>query len=491
MKRGGEQGLAAFHDLQEFINLLAQKKLLKPITTEVDPYLEITEITDRIVKSGGEALYFSQVKGSSYPVVTNLFGSLERINLALGVNDLDEIGKRIEEYFTTMGGMKKGIFGSFKNLATLAEVKRFFPQKVNKAPCQEVIETNPDLSTLPILQCWPHDGGRYLTLPLVFTKDPDTGEKNCGMYRMQVFDGQTTGMHWHLHKDGSQHFQQYQLGKKMMEVAVVLGGDPASIYAASAPLPKGIDEMFFAGFLRQSPVAMVPCKTVDLEVLAHAEFVLEGYIDPHEKRIEGPFGDHTGYYSSSEEYPVFHLTCLTRKRKPIYPAMIVGKPFMEDALFGKATERIFLPFIKILLPEIVDWHFPPEGVFHNCLIVAIKKRYPGQGKKVIHALWGLNQLCFTKLIIVVDQEVNVQDLKEVGWIVLGNLDVKRDVVIAEGPLDSLDHASNTPLYGSKLGIDATKKGPEEGYERTWPLKTEMSFDIKELVTRRWKEYGFT
>lgn len=481
----------AYVDLQDFIVKLEKEGLLKRIETEVDPVLEVTEITDRVVKKGGPALYFARVKGSAYPLVTNLFGSTERMGLALGVKNLDQLGSRIQKYLDMPLAATGNLVDRIKALPKAAQVVRFFPKIISNAPCQQVIEDKPDLSALPVLHCWPEDGGKFITLPLIFTRDIETGRRNCGMYRMQVFDGQTTGMHWHPPKDGSHHLRKHMKRKSIMEAAVALGADPATIYAATAPLPRDVDEMILAGFLRRSPVEMVKCKTVDLEVPAHAEFILEGYVDPGEKRREGPFGDHTGYYSLPDDYPVFHLTCLTRKDRPVYPATVVGRPPMEDFFLGKATERLFLPLLKRIVPEITDLNMPPEGVFNNCVIVSIKKDYPGQAKKVMNALWGLQQIAFTKLIIVVDKDVDVQDMSMVWWKVFSNIDAKRDLVIMDGPLDALDHASPFPHYGAKLGIDATKKWPGEGHARGWPDDLAMSPHIRDLVTRRWSDYGLS
>jgi len=480
----------SYQDLQDFLRALKDKGLLKTIEAEVDPVLEITEITDRVVKNKGPALYFSRVKGSPYPLVINTFGTMERMAMALGVASLDEVARRLQEYLDLPHAAGGNFLEKLKALPRAAEAVKFLPKTIKKAPCQEVVEMEPDLHTLPALHCWPQDGGRFITLPLVFSKDPLTGRRNCGMYRMQIYDRKTTGMHWHLHKDGARHFRGYQAGGERMEAAVAMGGDPATIYAATAPLPKDIDEMIFAGFLRREPVEMVKCKTVDLEVPARAEFVLEGYVDPAEKRLEGPFGDHTGYYSLADDYPVFHVTCITRKTNPVYPATIVGRPPMEDCFLGKATERIFLPFLKLLLPEIIDLNLPLEGVFHNCAVVSIRKRYPGQAKKVMHALWGLNQMMFTKLIIVVDEQVDVQDMSMVWWKVFNNIDARRDVVMVEGPLDALDHASPLAHLGTKMGIDATKKWPSEGHTREWPDDLLMKREIIDQVSRRWREYGF-
>ncbi|MGB9792429.1 MAG: menaquinone biosynthesis decarboxylase [Thermacetogeniaceae bacterium] len=479
-----------YRDLREFMEILEKKGLLHRVKVEVDPVLEITEITDRVSKQGGPALFFEKVKGSDYPVLINAFGSQERMALALEVNSLDEIGERISELLRFQD-MRFSLWDKVKLLPRLAEIGSWAPKTVKKAPCQEVIhKEDASLDIFPILKCWPGDGGRYITLPLVFTKDPETGRQNVGMYRLQVFDAKTTGMHWHMHKNGAENYKKHQLMRKQMEVAVALGGDPATIYAATAPLPHGFDEMFFAGFLRRQAVEMVKCVTVDLEVPAHAEIILEGYVDLEEKRLEGPFGDHTGYYSLPDYYPVFHITCITHRKDAIYPATVVGKPPMEDCYLAKATERIFLPVVKFLLPEIVDINLPIEGVFHNCAVVAIKKSYPGHAKKVMCALWGLGMMMFTKMIIVVDAHVNVHDMNEVWWRVYNNVDPKRDMMFVEGPIEILDHACPLPSYGSKVGIDATKKGPDEGHYREWPEEIEMSQAIKDLVTARWKEYGF-
>ena len=476
----------AYKDLQDFMKTLESRSLLRRVSVEVDSELEITEIADRVVKAGGPALLFEKVKGSPYPVLINSMGTYERMNLALGAESLDDIGDRIKELLNMSRYL--GIMNKIKSVPELAKLAAVFPLKVLKAPCQEVVE-EPDLTTLPVLKCWPGDGGRFFTLPLVITKDPETKTQNMGMYRLQVYDKNTTGMHWHLHKDGREIYEKYRKRGGKMPVSVALGADPATIYAATAPLPKQIDEMMFSGFLRKFPLEIVKCKTNDLYVPAHSEFILEGYVDLEEMREEGPFGDHTGYYSLKDKYPVFHVTCLTRKKKPVFPATIVGKPPMEDCFLGKATERIFLPLLRLQLPEIVDMELPLEGVFHNCVIVSIKKRYPGHAKKVMHALWGMGQMMYTKMIIVVDEAINPHDLSTVAWKVFNNIDAKRDVVIVEGPLDALDHASPLPHYGHKMGIDATKKWPEEGHLREWPDDIAMSPDICEKVTRRWREYG--
>ncbi len=483
----------AFYDLREFINALESRGMLKRIKTPVDCNLEITEITDRVSKMEGKknvALLFENVKGYDMPVLMNAFGSMERLALAFGVNDIEEIPNELREILRLP-------YISLQNKMDLIHIiptaKRAinFPKYVKKAPCQEVVITvNPTLDKFPILKCWPQDGGPFITLPLVFTRNQKTGKRNVGMYRLQKYDGQTTGMHWHLHKDGASNYRAYQeMGKDKIEVAVAIGTDPVITYAATAPLPRDIDEMVFAGFLRKKSVEMVKCKTVDVEVPACSEIVLEGYVNIGETRREGPFGDHTGYYSLADDYPVFHITCITHRKNPIYSATIVGKPPMEDCFLAKATERIFLPLLQQTLPEIRDINFPLEGVFHDCVMVSIKKTYPQQAKKVMHAIWGMGQMMFTKMIIVVDEHVDVQKEKEVWWRVFNNIDAKHDIVMVEGPLDALDHSSPMAKWGTKIGIDATKTWPEEGHTREWPDEINMSDDIKKLVDAKWQELG--
>jgi len=467
---------------------LEKRGLLKRIKVEVDANLEITEISDRVVKSGGPALLFENVKGYQIPVVTNLFGTLERMKLALNVDNLDQVGEALLEILQPPD--LSSLIDKLKALPRLAQLSSFLPKTVKSGPCKEVIiKDNPSLAMLPVLKCWPEDGGPFITLPLVFTKDPETGRRNVGMYRMQVYDERTTGMHWHIHKDGAEHFNKCKSRGNRMPVAVALGADPAVIFSAAAPLPAGIDEMIFAGFLRKEPVELVRCETVDVDVPAKAEIILEGYVDPWETRLEGPFGDHTGYYSLADYYPVFHLTCITHRKNPVYPATIVGRPPMEDAFIGKAVERIFLPLIRLQLPEVKDMNMPPEGVFHNCVIVSIKKRYTGQAKKVMSALWGMGLMMLAKLIIVVDEDVNVQNISEVMWRVFNNIDAGRDVMMVEGPVDALDHSSPLPHLGTKMGIDATRKWPSEGHLREWPRDIIMSEDVKKEVDRKWEKYG--
>ncbi len=482
----------AFDDLRDFIAHLESKGQLRRITAPVSRDLEITEITDRVVKGPAEknvALLFERVEGFDIPVLMNSFGSAQRMAWALGAEELDEVGARVGKLLDLK--MPGSFFDKLKKLGDLFDLAKAGPKTVRSAPCQEVVETqNPSLKSLPILKCWPGDAGHYITLPLVFTRDPEKGQRNVGMYRLQLFDDRTLGMHWQTHKGSAEHHREAERTRKeTMEVAIALGGDPATIYTGSAPLPPGIDEIVFAGWLRGSGVPMARCKTIDLEVPANAEVILEGYVDPKDRRREGPFGDHTGYYSLAHDYPVFHLTAVTHRKNPIYPSIVVGRPPAEDYWLGKATERIFLPIIRLLLPEVVDMNLPAEGIFHNLVIVSIKKRYPGQARKVMYALWGLGLMMLAKNIVVVSENVNVHDLSEVAWRATGNIDPKRDLVIVEGPMDDLDHAALRHRYGGKLGIDATEKGPLDDVRQEWPEEIVMSEEIRRLVTRRWKEYG--
>jgi 4-hydroxy-3-polyprenylbenzoate decarboxylase len=482
----------ALRDLSEFVALLEKRDRLRRIPVAVSRDLEITEIVDRVSKSPADrnlALLFERVDGYPMPVLVNAFGAPDRMAWALGVGRLDELSERIAKLLDLR--MPGSFMERLKKLGTLLDVAKAAPRKVTQAPCQEMIETErPTLADIPALQCWPRDGGRYITLPGVFTRDPVTGARNVGMYRLQVFDDRTLGMHWQIHKGGAEHHRRAEEGAaSRMPVAIALGGDPATIYAASAPLPPGVDEIVFAGWLRGAGVDMVKCRTIDLEVPAEAEIVLEGYVDPSERRLEGPFGDHTGYYSIARDYPVFHLTAVTRRARAIYPTTLVGRPPQEDYWLGKATERLFLPIMKMMLPEIVDVNMPAEGVFHNLVIVSIRKRYPGQARKVMTALWGMGLMMLAKSIIVVSEHVNVHDLSEVAWRATGNIDPKRDLMMLEGPMDDLDHAAIRHRFGGKLGIDATEKGPLDDIAQPWPDEIVMSDAIRERVTRRWKDYG--
>jgi len=482
-----------FKDIRDFIEFLERRGELRRITAPVSQDLEITEIADRVVKAGGPALLFESVKGCEAPIVMNLFGTHQRMAWALGVEDIEELASRVRKLLGLAQGPPSGLVDKMRALGALVSAARAQPKTVRRAPCQEVVVTGDDvdLGMLPSLKCWPLDAGRYITLPLVISRDPETGRRNVGIYRMQVFDRNTTGMHWQTHKDGAHHYRAgVSRGQDRLEVAVALGGDPATIWSGSMPLPPDMDELAVAGLIREEAVEVVACKSVELEVPAHAEYVLEGYVVPGELRPEGPFGDHTGYYSPAEDYPVFHVTTITHRREPIYPTTMVGRPPTEDFFMGKAAERIMLPVLQMALPEVTDMNMPAEGVFHNLIIVSIRKEFQGHAQKVMHALWGMGLLMLAKTIIVVDHYVNVQDLSEVAWRVTNNINPATDVMFAEGPIDDLDHATPVAKYGSKMGIDATAKGAMDGRTREWPPDIVMSQELKLLVDRRWKEYGF-
>jgi 4-hydroxy-3-polyprenylbenzoate decarboxylase len=478
----------AYNSLLEFVQVLEREGELKRIVHPVDAALEIAEIADRVMKTEGPALLFENVIGKNIPVLINAFGSFKRMALALGVNDVEEIAREIE-HLTRL----KPPASLREKLSFLPELLRLAgasPKLIRDGECQEVVERNADLSSLPVLTCWPGDAGPFITLPLVISRDPRDGKRNVGLYRMQVFDARTTGMHWHQHKVGARHFRRRKEESGRMELAVCLGGDPVLTYAATAPLPDQIDEILFAGFLRKKGVELVKGVTVDVEVPSSADIVIEGYIDPSEPlRREGPFGDHTGFYSLADDYPTFHVTCITHKKSPIYLTTIVGRPPMEDAYLGKATERIFLPLLRLTFPEIVDMELPVHGVFHNVAIVSIKKEYPAHARKIMHGLWGLGQMMFTKIIIVVDHDVDVHDPSEVTWIVGNQIDPKRDVIFVEGPVDVLDHAAPLMGYGSKMGIDATTKWKTEGFEREWPQPIVMDEKTKKYIDSIWDKLG--
>jgi 4-hydroxy-3-polyprenylbenzoate decarboxylase len=524
----------AYNDLRDWIAALERAGELRRIRTEVDPILEIAEVTDRVSKSrdragnaGGPALLFENPKGGSIPVLINQFGSERRMKMALEVDSLDEVADRIRQFMDVKS--PQGFLDKVKMLPMLAEMGKFFPKTVSTGPCKEVIRRdNFDLNQLPILQCWPQDAGRFITLPCVITRDPKSGKRNVGMYRMQVYDGQSTGMHWQRQKVAAEHYREMLrqgaqgsqsphpaargttsvrhagavdimartsggsvvpedgLPSGRMDVAVAIGTDPALTFSAIVPAPPDVEEYLIAGFLRQKPVELVRCETVDLEVPANAEIVLEGYVNLDELRMEGPFGDHTGFYSLPDLYPVFHLTCVTHRNNPIYATTIVGKPPQEDAYMGTAVARIFLPLMKLTIPELVDVNLPVEGVFHNLMIISIRKSYPGQARKVMNAIWSLGQAMFTKCIIVVDEDVNVQDIGEVTLKVLNHIDPERDIQFTLGPIDSLDHASRLPNFGSKMGIDATRKWASEGFARPWPDEILMDEKTKAAVNSKWK-----
>jgi 4-hydroxy-3-polyprenylbenzoate decarboxylase len=536
----------AYDDLRDWIRALDKAGEIKHIREEVDPILEMAEIADRVSKTGkrggakgtvhgGPALLFENVKGyRGSRVLMNQFGSAQRMNLALNVDTLDDVAERIRSLLQVKS--PESMLDKLKMLPLLAEVGRLFPQTISAkdAPVKEVIlRENFDVLKFPVLQCWPLDGGRFITLPCVITRDPRSGKRNVGMYRMQVYDGQTTGMHWQRQKIAAEHLRErvraraaaqaggdrkaaqvramaetagatarssvlsdrapqaaYTKTKEdRLEVAVAIGTDPATTFSAIVPAPPDVEEFVIAGFLRQRPVELVKCETVDLEVPARAEIVLEGYVELDELRIEGPFGDHTGFYTMEEEYPVFHITCITHRKNPIYASTIVGQPPMEDAWMGKAVERIFLPLMRLTIPEIVDINLPVEAVFHNLMIVSIRKSYAGQARKVMSAIWSLGQAMFTKCIIVVDEDCDVQDVGEVTLRVANNIDPERDIQFTLGPIDSLDHASRLPNYGSKMGIDATRKWAAEGFTRPWPTMLEMDARTKSRVDSIWKRLG--
>ncbi len=482
----------SFNDVREFIEFLEGKNQIHRVKTLVSRDLEMTEIADRVVKSGGPALIFENVEGYDIPVVMNLYGTLDRMSWALGVDMLDDLASKLRKLLGIIQTPPEGLINKVKTMGEIIGVARTQPNLVRHGPCQEVVVTGEDvdLNNLPSLKCWPLDAGRFITLPLVISRDPETGQRNVGTYRMQIFDEKTTGMHWQTHKVGAHHYRLGEdKGQDKLEVAVALGADPVTMWSGSLPLPPGLDEIAAAGLIRGEPVDMVKCKTIDLEVPADSEIILEGYVKPGELRDEGPFGDHTGYYSPAESYPVFHVTALTRRRDPIYVTTMVGRPPTEDFFMGKASERFMLPVLQMTLPEVIDNNMPAEGVFHNLVLVSIKKEYPGHARKVIYALWGLGLLMLSKAIVVVDENVDVQNISEVAWRVTANLDPSQDIVIVDGPVDDLDHSSASPRYGSKVGIDATAKGRTEGRIREWPPDIQMVDEIKRLVNTKWSEYG--
>ena len=476
----------AYRDLQSFLKKLEACGELKKIEVPVSAELEMTEIADRVSKACGPALLFQHVKGSAYPVVMNAMGSEERMSMALGVSNLDDMGAEIAQYLNLDSYLS--VPGLMKSIPRLLRLLYVFPHRSRlRGACQQVIEREPDLFSLPVLKCWPQDAGRFFTLPLVFTKEADSRRQNVGMYRMQILDKASTAMHWHKHKDGSEIFQSYAKSGRRMPVAVALGCDPAITYAATSPLPKMVDEIMFAGWIRKARVKMVKCITNDIYVPADAEFVLEGYVDPKEELVrEGPFGDHTGYYSLADKYPRFHVTCITHKKEPVYPATVVGKPPMEDCYMAKATERIFLPFLRMQIPELADLNLPLEGVFHNCAIVSVRNHYPGAARKVMNAVWGMGQMMYTKMIVAVDESVDVRKFSQVRDTVMKNVRGRDSLFFCSGPLDALDHSSGHALYGSRLGVDATGTDipAEEGIEDAFiviPINKEYPFQGREAL----------
>lgn len=488
----------AYDGLAELVRVLEEQGELVRVRARVDARLELAAIADRVMKAGGPALLFENVAApgqprSAFPVLVNMYGSRARMSRALGVADLDEHVAAIEALVKAVApGGGRSVADVARAVLTLPELAHVLPRKVERGACQEIVHTGDavDLDALPVMTSWPQDGGPFFTLPVVFTRDPDTGARNLGMYRMQRFDRRTTGMHWQIHKTGARHFRRAKELGERLDVAVVLGGDPAYAYSATAPLPEGIDELLLAGFLRKKGVRLVKCVTNELEVPADADLVLEGYVDPSEPlRDEGPFGDHTGFYTPIEPFPAFHVTAVTHRRGAIYPSTIVGRPPMEDAWLGKATERLFLPLLRMQFPEIVDMNLPVEGAFHNLVVVSIKKTYPHHARKVAHAIWGAGQMMFTKAIVVVDADVDVHDHEEVAWRVLANMDPKRDFSFADGPSDQLCHAGDVACFGGKVAIDATAKWREEGYQRDWPAVCASDAQTLRAVHDRWDEYG--
>ena len=484
--------------LQEFIAAIEAAGELVRIAPPVSVHLELCEIADRVMKQpgGGPALLFERPllrdgTVSEYPVAINLFGSMRRMSLALGVDDLDQVGARITKLLDLK--VPEGLMGKLSLLPRLLEVSKFPPRMVGSpAPCQDVVwrGDDVDLDRLPIITCWPEDGGPYITLPMVISKDPVRGIRNVGMYRVQQLGKRDVAMHWQRHKSGAEHWRQMAEKGERMPVVIAIGADPASVYSGSAPLPPTVDEFIFAGFLRSKPVKLVKALTCDLEVPAESEIVLEGYIDPSEPLVtEGPFGDHTGFYSEADLYPRVHITAVTMRKDPVYATTIVGRPPMEDYYLGHATERIFLPLLKLTTPEVVDYHMPAEGIFHNLVFVSIRKQYPGQAYKVMNALWGQGLMSLAKVLVIVDEWVNVRNPQEAWWVALNNLDPERDARFTMGPVDVLDHASRSFTYGSKMGLDATKKWPEEGFTRNWPTVIRMDAGTKAKVDVLWPSLG--
>ncbi len=516
-----------YETLRDFVEFLDRERELQRVGARVSPILEIAHLADRVGKMpaphghqerdrhpaaglGGKALLFENVEGSDMPVAINTFGSYWRINQALGTETLDALADRVQQLVKPE--MPTTLLEKMKRVPDLIRMANFPPRTVRSGICQQVVHEGEqaDLSMLPVIQCWPLDGnldsgqvfdpadvanapmrgsGRYFTLGGVYTRNPEDGSRNIGMYRVQVFGSRTCAMHWHMHHDGARHFRLWQKRGEKMPLAIALGGESVLPYAATAPLPPGIEELLFAGFLNGRGIELVRCRTIDLEVPANAEIVVEGYVDPTEKLVEGPFGDHTGFYSLADWYPAFHVTAITHRKDPIYPATVVGKPPMEDYYLGKATERIFLPLLRMMVPDILDYSLPISGVFHNCVFVRIRKEYPFQARRVMHAIWGAGQMSFTKFIIVVDQNVNVHDEQDVLFHLFANCDPQRDMEVVHGPVDILDHASPELGVGSKIGFDATVKLPGEGRIRKWPMELEMDAATRALVERKWKEYG--
>jgi len=480
-----------FEDLREYVESLEKIDQLKRIKTRVSVDLEIAEILRRVMyKNEGPAVLFENVEGYKIPVLGNAFGSLRRLKIALDMENFEEIGERMSAL--TRLKIPQGLLNKFKMLPKLSEIADYGPKNVNSGPITEVIETsNPSLDILPIIKSFPKDSGRFITFGITVTKNPETQIRNMGVYRLQVIDSKKAIMHWQIHKRGALHYEMNKENSQKTEVAIVIGADPATVFSAVAPVPEGLDKFLFAGITRKNGIDLVKCRTIDVEVPATAEIVLEGYVDPSELNIEGPFGDHTGYYTPPEPFPTFTLTCIMMRKNPIYLTTVVGKPILEDSYIGKVIERSFLPLVRLFQPEVVDFSMPPAGWFQGLAIVSIKKRYPGQAKKVMMGLWGMGQLSLTKILIAVDQDVNVHDMNDVIWAVTTRADPKRDTMLIDNaPTDTLDPASPLLNLGSKMGIDATKKMKEEGYERPIQEEAVPNESTVSLVTKKWNEYGF-
>ncbi|HZP54566.1 menaquinone biosynthesis decarboxylase, partial [Actinocrinis sp.] len=477
----------AYEDLRSFLRTLEREGELRRIKAQVDPYLEVGEITDRVQKAQGPALLFENVKGSGLPLAMNVFGTQRRLCLALGIKSLDEIGERIGELLKPE--LPHGLSGFKDALGKVAQLRSVPPKHVKGAPCQQIVLTDDqvDLNALPALHTWPQDGGSFFNLGLTHTKHPETGQRNLGLYRLQRHDSRTIGMHWQIHKDSTNHYAVAQRLGERLPVAIAFGCPPVVTYAATAPLPADIDEYLFAGFVQRERVELVDCKTVPLQVPAHCEVVLEGWLEPGVTRPEGPFGDHTGFYTPVEPFPALTVTAVTMRKNALLQSIVVGRPPTEDGPLGKATERFFLPLLKMIVPDIVDYDLPETGGFHNCAIVSIDKRYPKHAQKVMNAIWGAHLMSLTKLIVIVDADCDVHDYAEVSWRAFGNVDYARDLLLTEGPVDHLDHASYQQFWGGKLGIDATRKLPTEGYRRGWPDECVLDESTRALVDRRWRE----
>ena len=480
----------SYRNLGDFVRDLERKGELIRIKEPLSPILEITEVIDRVSKlpGGGKALLFENVEGYDIPIAANLYGSERRIKLALGYDRLEDIGWKL--YRILRPEVPQTFLEKLKKIPELKKLNDAIPKVIKKAPVQEVIDKDPDLLSLPIPKCWPKDGGRYITFGQVITKDPESGVRNVGLYRLQVLDSRKLAVHWQIHKDGNHHFWKAKRLRKRIDVAVAIGGESPLPYVASAPLPPEVDEYLFAGIIMERPVELVKGVTVDIEYPANAEIVIEGYVDPSEELVdEGPFGDHTGYYTPVDKYPQMHVTAIVRRRNPVYLHTIVGIPPQEDKYLGWATERIFLPLIKFNLPEVVDYHLPAEGCFHNFCFVSIKKRFPGHAYKVAYALLGLGLMSLEKHIVVFDEWINVHDMGEILWAWGNNVDPARDVQILKGPIDVLDHATNEVGFGGKMIVDATTKWREEGYTREWPEVIRMDEEVKRKIDEMWDRLG--